>query len=135
MARQNALEFRWWDLKALVFDQLLDTIGDVEVSVFVLVADVSGAEVAVFGERVAGAFGVIQVAEEDVGTFYPELADLADGDFGFGGGHVFCGLVGEEGTDGADSGLPAFPWLGKGGIRSLFDECLEGETDGLPAYV
>ena len=117
MTRQNALEFRGRDLKALVFDQLLDTIGDVEVSVVVLVADVSSAEVAVFGERVAGAFGVVQVAEEDVGAFYPELADLADWDFRFGRGHVFCGLVGEEGADGADGGLPAFPWLGKGGVR------------------
>ena len=65
-------------------------------------ADVAGFEVAVGGEGVGGAGWVVVVASEDVGAFDPEFAGGADGEFGLGGGHVFGGLVGEEGPDGAD---------------------------------
>ena len=54
------------------------------------------------------------VAFEDVGAFDPEFAGVAGGEFGGGGGHVFCGLVGQEGTYGADCCAPLVPGLGVG---------------------
>ena len=95
MADQQALELSGRDLEALVLDQLLDTIGDVKVAVAVLVTDVAGLEVAVGCQRVVRAFRVIVVALEDIRAFNPELACVADGNFGAAGGHVFGGLVGE----------------------------------------
>ena len=109
--QQLALELGRRDLEALVLDELLDAVGDVEVPVLVLVADVAGLEVAVGGEGVGGAGGVVQVAFEDVGALDPELARFADGQFFLFWGHVFGGLVGEEDADGADGGVPAFEGL------------------------
>jgi hypothetical protein len=40
VSREIAFEFGGRDLEAFVFDELLDAVGDVEVSVFVLVADI-----------------------------------------------------------------------------------------------
>ena len=98
-------------METFIFDEFFDAVGDVEVAFFILVADVAGLEVAVFGESVLGAFRVVQVAFEDVGAFDPEFARFARGDLFFFGGHVFGGLVGEEQAHGADSFVPIFPGL------------------------
>ena len=101
-------------METFVFDEFFDAVGNVEVSVGVLVADVAGFEIAVRREGVGCAFWVVVVAFEDVGAFDPEFAGLTDGELGFVGGHVFGGLVGEEGADGADGCAPDFPGLGEG---------------------
>ncbi len=93
-------------MEALVFYEFLDAVSDVEVAVFVLVADVAGLEVAVLCYGVGGTGGVVMVALEDVGAFDPELADFADRHFGFFRGHVLGGLVGKEAADGADCCVP-----------------------------
>ena len=82
-------------MEAFVFDEFFDAVGDVEVAGGVLVADVSCFEISVVGQGVRGSGWVVQVAFEDVGAFDPEFPGLADGNFGFVGGHVFCGLIGE----------------------------------------
>ena len=96
-----------------------DAVGDEEVALLVLVPDIARLEEAVGGERVGGAFGVVQVPLEDVGALDPQLADLACGQLLLLGRHVLCGLVGEQGADGPDGLVPVLPGLGVRGGACL----------------
>ena len=109
MRREDAFELCGRDLETLVLDQLLDAVGDVEVAICVLVADVAGLEVPVVCESIASAFRVVVVALEDIGALDPELSDLARGDFLVVRADVFGRLVGEKSADGADGVVPALP--------------------------
>jgi hypothetical protein len=61
-------------LEALVFDQFLDAIRDVEVPKGVYISDVSGLEIPVGGECIGGTRGIVQITFEDVGTLEPNFA-------------------------------------------------------------
>ena len=128
-------------MKTLVFDEFLDAIGDVKVTLAILIAYVARLEVSVFGQCVGGALGVVQVSLEDIGALDPEFADFTGWDFGFGGGHVFGGLVREEAADGTDVCVPIFPWLGmRRGARfaetvALFDGTFYALVDGFDEFL
>ena len=69
------------DLEALIFDELLHSIGNEEIVILILVADVACFEETFWGERTLCCLWIFPVPFEDVGTFEPELAWCAGGDF------------------------------------------------------
>src|SRR6266481_8345297 len=52
------------------FQQVFFSVGDEEIAVFVHVADVAGAEPAIFAEYLAGGFGILVVALHDAGALH-----------------------------------------------------------------
>lgn len=117
VVHEDTFQLSGGHLEAVVFDELLDTVGDVEVAVFVLETDVAGAEPAVGRQTASRGLGVVVVAEEDVGTAHVEFTNFADLDFlrlglVFGRCHVLGFDVGEEFSDRADALVPVLPGLG-----------------------
>eukprot|EP00968_Pinguiococcus_pyrenoidosus_P013563 scaffold1228_cov246-Pinguiococcus_pyrenoidosus.AAC.23 len=76
MRQQQGLELRRGDLHALVLDELLASVGDVQEAIFVEVADIPGAHVAVGRERLFGVLGTIQVALHDLWPLDDDFAGL-----------------------------------------------------------
>jgi hypothetical protein len=98
-------------LEALVFDQFLEAISDVEVPMYVYISDVSCLEISVRGECIGGTCGIVQITFEDVWTLEPNFAWHSDGDFSFVQIHDLRYYVGTENSDGADELVPVFPPL------------------------
>ena len=61
-------------------DQVLLAIGDEEIVVLVEIADVAGAEPAIFAEHFARGFGIFIVALHDAGTFHEDFSILGGAD-------------------------------------------------------
>ena len=106
------------DLEALILDKLLDTVGDVEIVLLVLEADVARLEVAVLGDGVPRRIRLLPVTFEHVGPFEPQLAWLARPELRAFGRDVLGGHVGEHLANGADGRVPFFPGL-KGWIDCI----------------
>src|SRR5437588_2432462 len=88
-------------------DQVFLAIGDEEIVVFVQVADVTGAEPAIFAEHFAGGFGIFVVALHDAGALDKDFsvfgnADLHVGNRFTGTAHAIRGVV--AGDDGRGCG-------------------------------
>ena len=64
------------DLQALVFDQLLDAVGDEKDVAAVYTGNVSRVKVALAVNGLVGGLRVVEVALHDVGTLDPQLALL-----------------------------------------------------------
>ena len=80
VGQQQRLQLGRRHLVALVLDQLLDPVDDVEDAVLVDGRDVAGVQVAVGVERRGGRLGVVEVAGHDVRALAPQLAAPAGAD-------------------------------------------------------
>ena len=78
MGEQQRLELGGWDLEALVLDELLEPVDDVEVAVGVDVADVAGVQPTVIVDRGLRGGVVVQVALHHLWASNPHLAVLVD---------------------------------------------------------
>ena len=76
-----SFEFSGWHLEALVFDQLFDSISDVEIMLFVLKADVTRFEESIRCDSLFGRRLVLPISFEDVGAAEPEFACFAGTEF------------------------------------------------------
>ena len=77
MRQQQRLELGRRHLVALVLDELLEAVDDLELAVVVHLRDVAGVQEAVVVDGLVGRVVLAQVAEHDVRTAHPELAGLA----------------------------------------------------------
>lgn len=100
------------NLEALEFDKFLHSVRDVHVPILILETNIARLEVHVslmLGLGAGCRFGVVVVAEEDVGPGYPDFAFLTGWDFVAAvRRHEFDYLIGEGGTDGAETVIPFF---------------------------
>src|SRR6185295_1399239 len=76
MRQQYGFELGRRHLKTFVFDQLLRTIDDEEVSVFICVSDVACVQPSVCVDRLRGCVRIVQVAHHDLRPSYTDLAFL-----------------------------------------------------------
>ena len=125
------------DLEALVLDQLLDPIGDVEVLRRVLEPHVPGLEVAVVRQGVAGSVLVVKIPLEHVWSLQPQLPYLAHLHFVALWIDVLGRQVREHLADAADGAIPFVPRLGvRHGARlaeavGLVDAEVQTAVDGV----
>jgi hypothetical protein len=65
------------NLDALIFDQLLKLVGDVEVTLVIYISNISGFKVPFFVEGVGSTFRIIKTSLEDIQSLHEQLAGLA----------------------------------------------------------
>src|SRR5437588_4441347 len=80
------------------FQQIFFAVGDEEIVVLIHVADVAGAEPAVFAENFAGGFGVLVIAVHDARTLDEDFSIFGNADLDIGNGfagtaHAIDGVI------------------------------------------
>src|ERR1700712_610998 len=119
MVDKQTLQLGGGDLEALIFDQLLDTVGNEEVAVGVLVSDVTGLEVAVFGERLLGQFRLVEIALEHVWPLNGQFTILTVSNFRSVWTEIFGRHVGKQFSNRSNGLVPIIPRLNVGCWASL----------------
>src|SRR6185369_59957 len=76
MRQQHCFEFSGRYLKTFIFDQLLRTIDDEEVSIFICVSDVACVQPTVGVDRSRGCFRVVQVTHHNLRPAHTDLTFL-----------------------------------------------------------
>src|SRR5207253_9528694 len=82
MSKNDRLQLGRRNLKALVLNQLLDPIDNIEMSVFVGIANVAGVQPAVRVDGPPSSLGIIQIALHDLRSAHAHLAFLIGTELG-----------------------------------------------------
>ena len=98
-------------MESFIFDELFDSVRDEEVSLVVLMADVTRSEISVRSEGGSSTLRVIQVTLKNVRPLDTEFAGLARCDFIPFGRDVFRREVGQKSANRPDGFVPFFPSL------------------------